>query len=155
MQMPQPGEPHQKLQALAGEWTGTETMHPTPWDPTGGPAEGHYTMRAALGGFGVIQEYRQTRGGQPSYEGHGVLGYDSQEQCYLWHWSDSMGGVPAKVSQGHWQGNTLTFQHAGPMGHVRYVWQFRDDGGIDFSIENSPDEAQWIPFMNGTYHKKA
>ena len=42
MEMPKPTEAHQKLAALAGRWTGSETIPPCPWDPKGdltiGPA---------------------------------------------------------------------------------------------------------------------
>lgn len=154
MQLPKPGRFHKKLEALVGDWTGDETMHPCPWDE-GGPAKGRYRVRAGLDGFGVIQDYEQKRGGKVSYRGHGVIGYDSQEKCYLWHWSDSMGGVPGTVSKGQWKGNKLVFQHACEMGHSRYTYTFRKDGTVDFSIENGPDGEQWALFMNGRYTRKA
>ena len=30
--MPEPGEQHRALQALAGTWAGEETLYPSPWD---------------------------------------------------------------------------------------------------------------------------
>lgn len=38
MDMPKPGDPHQKLAALVGGWSGGETLHPSPSDPAGGTA---------------------------------------------------------------------------------------------------------------------
>lgn len=155
MDMPAPSKFHKKLEALIGDWSGDETMHPMPWDPTGGPAKGSYKVRAAAGGFGVVQDYVQKRGGQVSYTGHGVLGYDAKENCYLWHWSDSMGGVPNQVTRGQWTGNKLVFQACCEQGHSRYTYVFKKDGSIDFAIECSQDGQQWAPFMNGRYVKKA
>lgn len=154
MQMPRPTKEHERLAALAGKWTGEETIHPTPWDPAGGLAEGSTTARVDLDGFGVVQEYVQKRDGVVSYRGHGVLGYDPEEKCYLWHWSDSMGGVPAHVTRGHWRGSELSFQHAGPMGHSRYTYTFHDDGTLGFSIESSQDGRKWSPFITARYAKQ-
>jgi len=154
MQMPKPGKFHEKLNALAGDWTGDETIHPTPWDPAGGTAKGTTKSRMDLDGFALIQDYVQKRGGKVSYRGHGVIGYDAQEKCYLWHWSDSMGGVPGQVTRGEWKGNKLSFQHASPQGHSRYVYTFNRDGTLGFTIENSQDGTQWAPFLTARYTNK-
>jgi len=154
MQMSTPSKFHKKLEVLIGDWSTDETMFPMPWDPTGGPAKGRYKVRAAPGGFGIVQEYEQKRGGKVSYVGHGIMGYDAQEKCYLWHWSDSMGGVPGAVTRGTWTGNKLVFQHAGPMGHSRYTYTFHKDGTVGFSIDSSQDGAQWAPFMTSRSTKK-
>lgn len=153
MKMPEPTEFHRKLEALIGDWAGDETMHPTPWDPDGGPAKGRYEVRGDLGGLGVVQDYVQERGGEVSYVGRGALGYDAAKGCYLWHWSDSMGGVPAEATRGDWSGDRLVFVHAGDMGHQRYTYTFHDDGSLGFSIESSQDGAQWMPFMTGRYER--
>jgi hypothetical protein len=154
MQMPKPSKFHKKLEALIGDWSGDETMHPMPWDPQGGPAKGRYKVRAAAGGFGVVQDYEQKRGGKVSYVGHGVLGYDAKENSYLWHWSDSMGGVPGQVTRGTWDGNRLVFQASCEQGHSRYTYVFKKKDVIDFAIEQSMDGQQWAPFMNGRYTRK-
>jgi hypothetical protein len=154
MQMPKPNKFHKKLEALVGDWAGDETMHPTPWEPQGGTAKGSYKVRPAFDGFGVVQDYMQKRGGKTSYRGHGVMGYDTQNNCYVWHWSDTMGGVATSVTTGKWERNKLTFQHAGPMAHVRYTYTFHRDGTVGFSIENSDDGQAWQPFMEGRYTKK-
>ena len=155
MQMPAPSKFHKKLEVLIGDWTSEETMFPMPWDPEGGKAKGRYKVRSAPGGFGIVQEYEQKRGGKVSYTGHGVMGYDEQEKCYLWHWSDSMGGVPNTVTRGTWTDNKLVFQHSGQHGHSRYTYTFRRAGSVDFSIDCSQDGQQWQPFMTGRYARKA
>jgi hypothetical protein len=154
MQMPKPGKPHAKLAALAGEWAGDETIHPTPWDAAGGMAKGAMKCRIDCDGFALVQDYVQKRGGKVTYRGHGVLGYDPQAKVYLWHWSDSMGGVPSEVTRGEWKGNKLAFQHSGPHGHSRYVYTFNRDGSLGFVIENSQDGAQWAPFITAKYIAK-
>lgn len=63
MEMPSPQEAHARLGILAGEWTGEEHMHPSPWDPKGGTALGRVHNRAALDGFAVVQDYEQERNG--------------------------------------------------------------------------------------------
>lgn len=154
MQMPRPTPFHKRLASFVGTWAGDETMHPTPWDPKGGKAKGVYKVRSAIDGFGIVQDYAQKRRGKLSYTGHGVVGYDAQEQCYLWHWSDSMGGVPDQVSKGTWDGDTMVFQSSGPQGHSRYTYKFVKKNLLDFSIEMSEDGKQWTTFMNGRYVRK-
>jgi hypothetical protein len=154
MQMSKPTKFHTKLEALAGDWSGDETIHPTPWDPQGGPAKGAMKCRVDCDGFVLIQDYTQKRGGKVTYHGHGVLGYDAKEQRYLWHWSDSMSGVPGSVTRGEWKGNKLSFQHAHEMGHSRYTYTFNKDGSLGFTIENSQDGAQWAPFITAKYVSK-
>jgi hypothetical protein len=96
----------------------------------------------------------QKRGGKVTYRGRGIIGFDPQEERYLWHWSDTMGGVPGQVTRGEWKGNKLMFQHAGPMGHARYAYTFNRDGSLGFTIENSNDGEQWAPFITAKYVNK-
>jgi hypothetical protein len=155
MQMPKPSKFHKKLASMIGTWSGDETMHPSPWEPAGGKAKGTYKVREALDGFGIVQDYAQKRGGKVSYVGHGVLGYDEKEGRYLWHWSDSMGGVPNQVTRGTWDGNTIVFENACEHGHSRYTYVLRKKDLLDFSIEMSQDGQQWTLFMSGRYTRKA
>ena len=154
MQMPRPTRYHQKLEALAGRWSGEEKMFPTPWDPEGGTARGEMKSRIDMDGFGLVQEYVQKRKGKVSYRGHGVVGYCPDEKTYLWHWSDSMGGVPSSVTRGTWKGSKLVFQSAHAMGHSRYTYTFHRDGTLGFSIENSQNGNDWAMFMTARYAKK-
>jgi hypothetical protein len=82
MEMPRPTESHQKLNLLAGRWTGQERLSPSPWDPKGGTVTGRSDNRIALDGFVLLHDYEQERGGAITFRGHGVLSYDAQGQCY-------------------------------------------------------------------------
>lgn len=155
MQMPKPTKAHAKLEAFVGDWSGEEKMHPSPWDPEARVAKGTMKVRGDLDGFGIVQHYTQKSGGKVSYRGIGVMGYDATEKRYVWHWSDSMGGVPGEVTRGDWKGNKVTFQHGGPMGHVRYTYTFHKDGTLGFRIDNSADGSEWAPFMEGRYTRKS
>jgi len=152
MEMPKPTEEHRNLiSALAGHWTGKETMHPSPWDPQGGTATATIEARAACDGFCVVTEYVQKRDGKVSYVAHGVTGYDAQHRRYLQHWSDSVGGMPPEAKPGVWEGNTLTFHGAGPAGRTRYVYTFISPGVQEYRIDVSPDGNTWHTFIDGRY----
>jgi hypothetical protein len=154
MQMPKPTKHHEKLAAFAGTWTGDETIHPTPWDPAGGTAKGTGKYRMDLDGFALVQDYVQKRGGKVSYRGHGILGYSADEKKYIWHWSDSMGGVAPVVTRGEWKGSKLVFEHASPGCQSRYTYTLHKDGTLGFSIENTQDGATWTPFITARYTNK-
>ena len=64
MEMPIPSDGHRKLEKIAGQWEGEETMHPSPWDLQGGKATGHIRSRVALSGFALINDYEQERDGK-------------------------------------------------------------------------------------------
>jgi hypothetical protein len=154
MQMSKPQEEHRKLQGLAGTWTGEEKIHPSPWDPKGGAATGRIQSRIDLDGFFLISDYVEERGGQTSYRGHGVFGYDTNERCYTMHWFDSMGSPCQSAARGKWEGNVLRFENKHPMGHSRYVYTFEGEGRYAFKIENSQDGKQWATFMEGRYTRR-
>ena len=154
MEMPKLLDEHRKLKAFAGTWSGEEKIHPSPWDAKGGSATSRFQTRVDLDGFFVIADYVQERGGQPSYRGHGVFGYDPQKKCYTMHWFDSMGsGTPAPVA-GKWEGSRLAFEGSHPMGHSRYIYQFEGENRIAFSIENSQDGRSWSPFLESQFTRK-
>jgi len=140
-----------KLAVFAGKWTGTETMHPSPWDPKGGTATGRLESRL-LDGFAVITEYEQERDGKVTYRGHGVYGWDPFGRCYVMHWVDNMGGaVHLQGARGEWKGNQLVYSASNPMGHSRYTYTLASDGQIQFKIEMSPDGQSWSTFMDAAY----
>lgn len=151
METPTANENHRRLEALVGTWTGDETIHPSQWDPNGGPARGTFENRLDLDGFFLINDYVETRDGKVSYRGHGVYGWDDKESCYTMYWFDSMGGggyaIPAR---GTWEGNILMFEHKTPLSYVRYIYEI-GDGVFDFRIDNSKDGSEWTTFMDGHY----
>jgi hypothetical protein len=155
MEMPKPGAAHQKLSALIGEWAGDETLHPSPWDPAGGPAAARVTNRWVADGFAVVQDYEQIRNGQVTFRGHGVFSYDPARDEYVMHWWDSMGSQVNEF-RGRLEGNRLIL--AAPMpggGHSRTTWILTGPDGHDFLMEVSPDGQSWHPSMEGTYSRLA
>jgi hypothetical protein len=155
MEMPKPTEEHLRLVSLmAGRWTGVEKMHPSPWDPQGGIAKATVDVRSACDGFCVVTDYEQKRGGKVSFVGHGVMGYDARNRRYLWHWTDTVGGMPPEAKPGMWDGESLTFHSAGFEGRQRYTFRFPQAGVYEFRIDVSPDGNVWGPFIEGRYVRK-
>jgi len=153
--MPQLNEHHRKLHELAGNWVGEEMLSPSPFGP-GGAAIGRFTMRPDVDGFFIVQDYVEEKDGRVVYRGHGILGWDEQHKSYAWYWVDSMASVPAAPSRGHWEGNTLMFEHA-PVGDQRgrYTYTFLAPDRMRFEIENSRDGAKtWTKFMEGVYRRQ-
>lgn len=153
MEMPKPTEAHRKLEKLAGEWSGEEKLHPSPWDPKGGPATGRAHNRVALDGFAVIHDYEQERGGAITFRGHGVFSYDAGKKEYVMHWWDSM-GMPPNEFRGTWQGDVLTVTAPGSQGHSRAVWDLSEKGVYRFQMDVSQDGKQWMTFMEGRYTRR-
>lgn len=154
MDMPKLLDEHRRLKALAGNWTGEERIHPSPWDPKGGDAAGRFQARVDMDGFFVVADYVEERGGQVAYRGHGVYGYDPRQKAYTMHWFDSMGSGTPEPARGRWEGNRLTFQNTNPMGQNRYSYVFEAENSFRFIIENSRDGKNWATFMEGKYTRK-
>ena len=154
MEMPKPTTQHQKLEALAGTWSGQEKMLPSPWDPKGGIARGTVEARMDLDGMHLISDYRQERDGKVTYRGHGIHGYDPRRESYTMYWFDSMAYDPGGAALGRWEGDTLAFQMQTPMGHQRYIYKFQGPGKYEFRIEMSPDGRNFAPWMESTWTRK-
>jgi hypothetical protein len=90
MQLMQPGEAHQHLDVMAGEWTMTTRT----W--MGGPgtepmvSKGTSRKTWILGGRYLEEKSSGTMMGQP-YEGLGLLGHDNVKNLYSLVWCDNMG----------------------------------------------------------------
>jgi len=154
MEMPQVTDAHRKLEMFAGTWAGEETIAPTPWDAKGGTAMGRAVNRMAVGGFAMVQDYEQKRGGSISFTGHGVLRWDGVKKSYVMNWIDSMGMPPNEFS-GQFEGNVLTMINRGPQGFSRAAWDFLEKGRYRFKMEVSPDGQAWHPFMEAVYARQA
>lgn len=151
MDMPQPSAGHRRLEVLAGNWEGTETMHPSQWDPKGGEAVGRTTSRLAVGGFALISDYEQERSGTVTFSGHGVYTYDPKTEVYSLYWIDSIGSPP-EVFLGRFVGDVLTLSHGGPM-HVRLTWDVSDDGRLGSTMEMSDDGVTWNTLFDAEYRR--
>ena len=152
MQMPGPTAHHHKLEALAGEWVGEETLHPSPWAPETRTAIGRFSSRIALDGMFLVSDYTETRDGNVVFRGHGVYGWHAKKERYTMHWFDSMGFPPGETL-GVWEGDTLTFSGSGEGGHGRYVYTVHGRDRMSFRIESSQDGATWSTIMEGEYKR--
>ncbi|TPW11974.1 MAG: hypothetical protein FD129_1556 [bacterium] len=152
MSMPKPTEAHEKLARLAGKWRGIETIHPSPFDPAGGEAEGRVDNRLSLDGWVVVQDYEQERGGTVTFRGHGVFSFDPGRAVHVMTWWDSFGGVASEYTGG-WQGDVLRLDAKTPQGPARASFDLSKAGEYGFKMEVSPDGNQWFTFMEGRYRK--
>lgn len=84
-----PGEEHQHLAQIAGDWTFTSSMWMAPGQP---PMESSGTMHGemALGGRYLQTHWSGSMMGQP-FEGHGTDAYDNVAKQYESSWIDNMG----------------------------------------------------------------
>lgn len=151
MEMPKPGPAHAQLAKLAGDWSGDETIHPSPMDPVGGKAFGRVTNRLSLDGFVVVQDFEQTRNGQVCFKGHGVFSVDPASGKPVMHWWDNAGGW-TQLFRGDWNGDVLSLSSQDQMGHLRCTFDVKGNG-YKFHMEFSQDGKQWMPFMSGSYRK--
>ncbi len=152
MHVPTPTIEHERLALLVGRWEGAERILPTPFDPEGGPAHGTWRTRMALHGFCLIADYEQRRGGVVNFEGHGVYGWHPRERCYTLHWFDSTGIESGEPAFGGWDEGGLTLMHETTVGHSRHVYEV-DGDAFRFRLEHSPDGSEWMPFLEGEYHR--
>lgn len=153
MEMATPGDGHRRMAAFAGSWVGDETIHATPFSAEGGRAVGAMQCEVGVDGFFVVMDYQQTQEGRPSYNGHGLVGYEASTGEHLMWWFDSMGANPTGPSSGTWTGDTIAFVSHGPQGYGRYTYVFNEDDTITFKIEISQDGEQWAPFIDGLYRR--
>ena len=152
MQMPSPTDHHRKLAALAGEWVGEETLHPSPWAPETRTAVGRFSSRIDLDGMYLVTDYVESRDGSVVFRGHGVYGWSAKKERYTMHWFDSM-GMPPNETLGVWEGDSLVFSGSGEHGHGRYVYTLRGDDRMAFRIESSKDGNAWTTIMEGEYRR--
>ena len=148
-------EAHHQLQRLTGAWEGEETCHPSPWNPEKNQALGRATCRLALGGFAVIGDYEQHKGGELSFTGHGVYTYDPATDEYVCHWFDSMGLAPSEF-RGKLENGVMTLTcHDEQFGHCRLTYDLTavEEKRYGFAMDMSQDGVQWQPAMEGSYRR--
>ena len=152
MDMPKLTDGHRMLERLVGTWEGEETMHPSQWDPAGGAAAGRTRSVLGLGGFAVVSDYEQERGGTITFTGHGVYTYDPKQDAYCLHWFDCMGSPP-EVFVGGFDGDVLTLSHGGPGMHVRLTSDLSSPDTLRSRMEMSQDGASWKVLFEGVYRR--
>jgi len=153
MEMPRLSPENQKLELLVGDWIGQEQIHPSPFDPAGGPAVGRAQNRSALDGFAVIQDYEQERNGAVNFRGHGIFRWDTDEKCYVLHWFDSIGAKPTEY-RGTLENKLLILTASQAQGFARASFDFSQENSYQYRMEVSPDGAQWFVFTEGKYEKQ-
>jgi hypothetical protein len=136
-----------------GQWVSEDKFHPAPWDPQGGTAATKMNNRLDLDGFFLISDCVQTRGGKESYRGHGVFGWDAQQQKFTMHWFDVMGIDPGGPGLGTWEGNKLCFVHQHSMGYGRFTYEFNSPNSFTFRMERSQDGKDFMPFLDSVYRR--
>ncbi|MCG3136352.1 MAG: hypothetical protein HJJLKODD_00180 [Phycisphaerae bacterium] len=109
IKLSQPGEPHQLLEKLVGEWT-TETrvwMAGPQSEPTISP--GKSTIKWILGKRFVQELHQGQMMGMP-FTGMGLIGHDNYKNMYVMNWVDTMGtSMFTAKGAGEPHGKLLTF----------------------------------------------
>ncbi len=143
---------HEKLAAFTGEWVGEEVVGQSRWFEAG-PAQGFVSARIGLGGFYLIQDYRQERGGKTIFSGHGLVTFDREDGRYKMFWYDSVGFVPESPAVGHWKDNGLVLRQATLHGSARRTFQFDGPDTYALRLQFSPDDEGWSDLLTATYHR--
>lgn len=102
-----PGQPHQELASLAGEWNHSLKMWMAPGaTPTESSATS--TVTPILGGRYVAEKFEGQFMGMP-FEGHGLYGYDNAVNKHFMTWVDNM-GTGLMVGWGTADGAKITYK---------------------------------------------
>jgi hypothetical protein len=108
MALATPGEHHQALNKMAGDWNTTMTSY---MDPAAGPTVSTGTAHCEwiLGGRYMQSKHTATFGGMP-FEGLGLDGYDNAKKEYFTLWLDNMGtGFMMLTGQASADGKSISF----------------------------------------------
>lgn len=155
---PEPGPEHAWFRRHAGTWDAdiTATFYP------GAPPvrwKGEATLAPGCGGLWEIMEFRGDMGGRP-FAGHGVTGFDAQQQKYVQCWVDSMSSSLLLLT-GTLNEATKTLVMEGemttPMGPSRVRQTTRETGSdaMEFTIEAPTHDAGWFELMRVRYARRA
>lgn len=152
MEMPQPVAGHRRLELMAGVWSGTEALHPSPWSPEGSVARGRVKARVALGGFAVILDYEQEASGRVAFTGHAVVTWDDGAGEVVMHWYDCL-GAQREEFRGPLEGNRLTLTSRTERGLQRLVYTYAE-GEMNSHMEMSSDDGEtWSKLFDGVYQR--
>lgn len=153
MKMGQPGEPHQKLATLCGNWTSDATFIMESGEIKSAGKSAHAMM---LGGRFLKMEYSGDMMGSP-FNGMGLLAYNNVTQQYQSLWIDSMStGFSLQNGQASDGGATITLlgEWQGPEGMrmpQKSVWTLPVDGKARLQMYSRRGESsEWI--LEGDLH---
>jgi hypothetical protein len=153
MEMPKPTMEHKLLQCLVGEWVGAEKIHLSPMGPIEGKAIGRIKNQFALDGFVLFHDYEQERDARSNFHGHGIITWNSGEQCYIMYWFHSS-GLPPSFLKGTLINDIMILNTEDTITKVRITWDFQRKGQYTSRIETSQDGEDWSPFVEGIYYRK-
>jgi hypothetical protein len=106
MAIGQPGEPHQELMAMAGNWETKIKMKmapDAPWEEYTGKSK----IQKALGGRYVIEKFSAEMGIMGKFEGLLILGYNNLTEEYESIWMDNFSTSPTKAAGSINEGGTM------------------------------------------------
>ncbi len=145
-----PGEHHQHLAALIGEWDYSMLI----WNsPTSDPLEltGSSEARWTLGGRFVETYYHGDFQGRP-FEGHSIDGYDNQKKKYTNVWRDNLGTYTV-VSEGNCTEDgrvrTMSYQFSDPASGLTLT----NENVITVIDENTNQSESFIKSSTGQSFK--
>ena len=102
-----PGEAHEHMAAMAGDWRHEVTVWPAP-GAEAMKSDATSTIEPILGGRYTTETFTGNMMGMP-FEGRGTYGYDNAKEQAFMSWVDNM-GTGLMVGWGTPEGNTVVFE---------------------------------------------
>jgi hypothetical protein len=154
-----PGEPHKRLEALAGSWDGATKM----WlDSSKAPVESKGTSESKMimGGRYLEEKVSGEFGGM-KFQGQGITGYDNLQKKYTLVWIDNM-GTGIWTATGSYDADKKTFTYQGeeidPLSGKKfknkYVLHLIDKDKYETEMFKEVDGKD-VKVMQITYKRKA
>ena len=141
-----------RFAALEGQWTGSETIHPSPWGP-GGPAVGKWEIRRDGSGLHLLLDYAEQRVDGASFDAHSVLAIDPETGDWLLFLFDSFGYPPLQPARGRWEENRLVLEKRTPRGVGRTIFEIGPDEFRYGVASRAHEAAIFTPVMDGVYRR--
>jgi hypothetical protein len=139
------------LRALAGDWSGLETIAASTWGP-GGEARVRASFRIILDGKVLLHDYRVERDGKPWLSAHALFAFDAPSDTCNLFWFDSLGFIPAQPATGSRNGDTFEFIRLSPRGQTRHSYTLRGGDRYFIKLESSFNSgASWALVTEGVY----
>lgn len=153
---PPPPEELKQLEWMAGDWTCSITMNPSPEMPQGDKGTGTCSIRKALKDMAYFEEFKGTSA-MGDFEGHMVLSFDPEKKEWVGWWFDSMIPGKASVSRGACKDGTLTLEGEdewqGQKYKVRYTSTKDSDAQMTFKMFMDMGQG-WKESMSIVYTRK-
>ena len=153
--MPDTSAEYHRLHALAGEWVGDDTLHPSPWNEARGHATTEVVARLAFDGGVIVVDETRARGDGVERV-HVVFGFDAHAGRFVLDRfpAPDPAWQPTAPALGGWDGETLTFLQDTPSGALRYQYAFRSPDYYTFTLSYWESPRGWRTALDGTYHRR-